>query len=131
MQDVLLQKVSGWRFNLPGTILFSIKKSKSNNGENLIWTFWYLQGGYQKDRARLFTVTHGQMPRGNGHKLKEKMFWLDVRRKSFTLRTVKQWKRLPRKAAQSLHPWGTSRQDLATKFFLIAAPALALSGTLN
>jgi len=54
---------------------------------DLTVAFQYLKGAYRKDGERLFTDRH--KTRGNGFKLEEGRFTLDVRRKFFTQRVVR------------------------------------------
>ena len=49
--------------------------------------FQYLKGSYRKEGDRLFCRVF---------KLKEGRFSLDIRKKSFIVRVVRHWKRLPR-----------------------------------
>ena len=55
--------------------------------------FQYLKGSYRKEGDRLFSSVCGDRTRGNGFKLREVR--LDIRKKSFTVRMVKHWNRLP------------------------------------
>jgi len=52
----------------------------------LIVAFEYLKGSYRKEGDRLFCRVF---------KLKEGRFSLDIRKKSFIVRVVRHWKRLP------------------------------------
>jgi len=58
--------------------------------------FQYLKVAYEKERERLFTRTCSDGRRGNGFKLKEGRFRLDIRKKFFMLRVASHWTRLPR-----------------------------------
>ena len=51
--------------------------------------FWYLRGDYKKEGNQHFTRVDSHRTRGNGFKLKEGRFTLDVRGKFFTERVVR------------------------------------------
>ena len=57
-----------------------------------------MKGAYRKDGEWLFTRVCSDRTRGNGSKVKEGRFRLDIRKKLFTMRVVKHWSRLPREA---------------------------------
>jgi len=64
----------------------------------------YLKGAYKKAGEGLFTRAWRDRTRGNGFKLKEGRFRLDIRKKLFTVRVPRHRSRLPREvvAASSL-----------------------------
>ncbi|KAK4823969.1 LOW QUALITY PROTEIN: hypothetical protein QYF61_008355 [Mycteria americana] len=72
--------------------LFSLEKKRLWG--NLIVAFQYLKEACKKDGERLFTKA---LTRGKSFKPKESTFRLDIRRKYFKMRVVRQWNRLPSK----------------------------------
>ena len=69
--------------------------------EDLILAFQYLKGAYEKNGERLFIRDCSNRTRGNGFKLKQGRFRLDIRKKLFVMRVVRHWNRLPREAVDA------------------------------
>ena len=63
--------------------LFSLEKRR-----DLSVASQYLKGAYKQEGERLFTRDDGDRTRGNGFKLRQGRFTLDMRRKFFPQRVV-------------------------------------------
>ena len=63
--------------------------------------FQYLKRAYRKAGKGLFIRACSNRTRGNGFKLKESRFRLDIGKKFFTVKVVRHWNRLSREAVDA------------------------------
>ena len=61
----------------------------------------HLKGAYKQEGEWLFARVASDRTRGNGLKLKQGRFTLDIRRKFFTWRVVKNWNMLPKEVVDA------------------------------
>ena len=64
--------------------------------------FQYLKGEYKQEGERVFTWVSSDRTSGNGFKLRQGRFRLDMRRKFFTQSLVTHWNRLPKEVVDAL-----------------------------
>jgi len=82
--------------------IFSLEK-RGQQGD-LRAAFQYLKGAYKKDGENVFSRACCDSTGGNGFKLREGRFRLDIRKNFFTVRVMKHRNRLPREGWRP-HPW--------------------------
>jgi len=60
-----------------------------------------LKGEYKQEEERLITRVDSDRTRGNGYKLRQERFRLDIRRNFITQRVVTHWNRLPKEVVDA------------------------------
>ena len=68
---------------------------------DLTVAFQYLKGAYQQEGEWLFMRVNSDRTRGNGFKLGQGRFKLDIRKKFFTQRVVTRWNMLPKEVVDA------------------------------
>ena len=69
--------------------MFSLEEKRLRG--DLIAAFQYLKGAYKQEGSQLFTRVDDSRMRGNGFKLREGRFRLDIRGKFLNIRVVRCW----------------------------------------
>ena len=110
--------------------LFTLEKRRLQG--DFIVAFQYLKGAYKQEGEWLLMRVYSDRTRGNGFKLGQGRFRLDIRRKFFTQRVVTHWNRLPKEVvdAPSLEAF-KARLDVALGSLVCWLATLHIAGGWN